>query len=1079
MSAARQSVYSMFGSGPGSISSGEGSDDETSPRRGSPKQDLPRQMTGGRRRAYFSQSGGLEELESFNAKAKQSRQYRVRARFIHCCRRLVDNNLLVGLTTLMTLWVLICDDVRILTTQRTADNYFEAILIFCLVIFSMEILLTCVGKDDYFMGFFFILDVVSTGSLVLDLPSVQESMASEEQNISSQSEGKTARIGAKAARVVRIVRLVRIVKLYKIIVTHFENRIDDWLGIKSDEDSHFLEMVDSEQDDKQKESRVGKQLSHATLKRVIVLILAMLVVVPSLSASEGLKYPLSPSYGADEVSETFVAMQHGAVERLFYEQTMLRYIYYHNWFAGNGECPAGKMGSCPNVYYNHLFWVGVAGTDFDTVNAKVSAAKIRASTVTQWEHNTSRRNGLYNTGGMPPEAQSAISSDWDVRWWTKRSDGIREFTRGFSLLSDSAGGKVSYTATYPKDLRAAEIDRYFPRLIDENSAELSHFVFYYDMRMYLREEASFGITVTVYVCFSLVIAIMFFSRDANQLVLAPVESMIAKVEKIRENPLAAVKMGDEEFRQEEQDRIKKQRQLQRLGVGCLGSCLGYLDKITKCKFTHGKHQPPMETLILEKTLVKLGSLLALGFGEAGANIINKNMAAAETADVNVMIQGERIQCVYGQAKIQDFSVVTEVLQSKVMQFVNQIAEIVHGVVVEFLGAANKNTGDTFLLVWRCTSDCMSDPYRLSDQLCKLADMSVAAFCKILASLQQSPALAAYRGHPRIQFLLGADYKVHLNIGLHAGWAFEGAMGSEYKIDASYISPNIAITGKVEQATLHFRVALLITEEVISLCSPGVQDVCRLIDSIYIAGHKDPMELYCVDVDMSALYVDRTHPDMHWNPRTRYKVRQFLETEKMRNWAYEEFEDGLCYQTLYKDDSFQAMREKFSMAFVQTFRMGFNNYKEGEWEEAAKLLFSACQVLRRRDGPSESLLAFMQERSYKAPHDWQGSRDIEPLLVGPPRDPPRPERLEGDPVSPGQHGRSDDSLKDHPKSTPWKTPWKKAFCDDEVTNFPNDNFPGLQLPNEVPREKDEDIRALGMRKDNADTPNTGTSKEESV
>merc|ERR1740117_1677496 len=117
-----------------------------------------------------------------------------------------------------------------------------------------------------------------------------------------------------------------------------------------------------------------------------------------------------------------------------------------------------------------------------------------------------------------------------------------------------------------------------------------------------------------------------------------------------------------------------------------------------------------------------------------------------------MIAGERVQCVYGQAKIQDFSIVTEVLQSKVMQFVNQIAEIVHGVAVEFLGAANKNTGDTFLLVWRSQKKDASD-------IPKLADMSVAGFCKIVAALQQAPSLAAYRAHPRIQFLLGTTYRV--------------------------------------------------------------------------------------------------------------------------------------------------------------------------------------------------------------------------------------------------------------------------------------------------------------------------------
>jgi len=35
-----------------------------------------------------------------------------------------------------------------------------------------------------------------------------------------------------------------------------------------------------------------------------------------------------------------------------------------------------------------------------------------------------------------------------------------------------------------------------------------------------------------------------------------------------------------------------------------------------------------------------------------------------------------------------------------MVFVNEIGEIVHGVVDQYTGAANKNIGDAFLLVWK-------------------------------------------------------------------------------------------------------------------------------------------------------------------------------------------------------------------------------------------------------------------------------------------------------------------------------------------------------------------------------------------
>ena len=40
------------------------------------------------------------------------------------------------------------------------------------------------------------------------------------------------------------------------------------------------------------------------------------------------------------------------------------------------------------------------------------------------------------------------------------------------------------------------------------------------------------------------------------------------------------------------------------------------------------------------------------------------------------------------------------LQTEVMMFVNQVAEVVHSVVDKFQGSANKNIGDAFLLVWK-------------------------------------------------------------------------------------------------------------------------------------------------------------------------------------------------------------------------------------------------------------------------------------------------------------------------------------------------------------------------------------------
>merc|ERR1719506_3413094 len=105
-------------------------------------------------------------------------------------------------------------------TPKPADMIFNYLVILCIVVFSFEVVISCLGKDDYFMGFFFILDVASTATLVLDLTWVADELSGggeDDDQAKNARAGRTARIGAKAGRVVRVIRLVRILKLYKAI----------------------------------------------------------------------------------------------------------------------------------------------------------------------------------------------------------------------------------------------------------------------------------------------------------------------------------------------------------------------------------------------------------------------------------------------------------------------------------------------------------------------------------------------------------------------------------------------------------------------------------------------------------------------------------------------------------------------------------------------------------------------------------------------------------------------------------------------------------------------------------------------
>jgi len=694
----------------------------------------------------------------------------------------------------------------------------------------------------------------------------------------------------------------------------------------------------------------------------------MLLVLPFLQTDSSNQPPGTPWFAADNVYEAFKEWNTTAAEsdRLRYERAILKYLYYHNWYTGNIDSWVPSEDLSPRSFDSHLFWIGVMSSNQDTLSQWYPDPSLRSSSVEAFQKEILKTDAdaIYNRGRMPEEALPLISAKWRQDCPTTSGKNQR---MGFSILASEISDKLSYAVPCPDTLRYNEKKKYYPRLSTVDEFNSWHFAFYFDIRPFSRQEALYALSTTGFICIVLCMASLQFSNDANRLVLRPVENMVKRVEMIRNDPLIAVKMADEEFKIEEKEKAKRLRRGGRTQAFArfrfqAASCGSLCANITSTT------AEPMETVILEKTIIKRGSLLALGFGEAGANIIGHNLESSDSAGVNAMIQGIRVEAIIGSARIRDFSAVTEVLKTKVMTFVNQIAEIVHGVVSEFHGAANKNNGDTFLLIWRISGLGI-------DMTQRMADMSTIAFARILGEIHQSPILASYRGHPALQQRLGKNCRVCVTLGLHAGWAIEGAVGSEFKIDASYLSPNVSIAVQVEQATSIYNVPILITEQVIQLCCPEIAAKYRKIDQVVIRGSAQPTCLYCLDLDYMCLKVDTDFSSRPatWNSRLRFKARQFLEAEKSRKLDLE-----VRTVTMFEQcEEISQMRRRYSTEFLQLFNMGFQNYMEGEWQVAGRLLTQTRGMLRKNieDGPSSALLRFMEQSQFNAPSGWAGIHEL--------------------------------------------------------------------------------------------------------
>lgn len=106
--------------------------------------------------------------------------------------------------------------------------------------------------------------------------------------------------------------------------------------------------------------------------------------------------------------------------------------------------------------------------------------------------------------------------------------------------------------------------------------------------------------------------------------------------------------------------------------------------------------------------------------------------------------------------------------------------------------------------------------------------------------------------------LNGATRPYLTFGLHMGWTIEGVVGSDYKIDASYMSPHLNVTQRIEQLTGIYDMQILLTEGLYTLMSLKARNTLRKIDVIQMNVYKntnlfpqfEPMGLYTFDMSFN-------------------------------------------------------------------------------------------------------------------------------------------------------------------------------------------------------------------------------------
>jgi class 3 adenylate cyclase len=500
-----------------------------------------------------------------------------------------------------------------------------------------------------------------------------------------------------------------------------------------------------------------------------------------------------------------------------------------------------------------------------------------------------------------------------------------------------------------------------------------------DQRELVRWAAILSMLKTAFLGILISFSSTFLEYDCAKILLAPISRILSILRQIGLDPICSINLTDQV--QERASRLKA-----RLDHW---TSLPFWKRIFKRRPMSGQVDTELEKL--EATVLKLGSLLCVGLGQAGSKAITSSISSHQRSSLG-QPDGRTVNGVFGFIYIRHFSTVTQILRDNTLLLINRIAEIVHGIVDEHNGfICRNNTGSSggFLIMWKLADSCED-----STTNSRIAELAIVCFSQIIAAVEKCPVLSMYRDHPHLKQVIPHN-RIQLVTALHSGTAIEGTIQTEFKLDAAYLGDGVSFTSKLcELADTVYSTNLILSESVYMIISPEFRNrLCRKIDRIHTQNRT--CGIFVVDLSPSDL---RSHIRFDVTDRTR-RMRQRstwrLADEFIVKKAKEERQRAKLnpekYDSLevFSRNDLYLMRRRYENKqgkyYTSLFRKAFLNYLSGEWalsrEALIKSFISQNETLRKEftekgtlteqcmpritsfsnlDGPSRAIFEYMLE-----------------------------------------------------------------------------------------------------------------------
>ena len=813
-----------------------------------------------------------------------------------------------------------------------SDLTFNIIHAICSFLTFIEIILYFISDESYGFSFYFFMDIIFLISIIFEITNVYDSIIYREGEDYLRTNMDMLYFVnlMKAVRIFRIVRIGKIVTMFNYIFLEkqYDNSNRNNIGEGSENISTAF-------------------MNYSSYK---VFLFYVLLIVAQIVFSQEL-------YEEDQIFDKSAAIHFFSDLRDLTGNKITKLVLFTTVL----EAFSRSEDSLIYARINQFIYIN------DTFNEKLRKSEqlIFHQSLNDSLQNDAINSSLSDLNDLEKEnyeinkelLKRYISEDELYRLiYNKEKEKIKNF-----LLLESESFKIKFindsnmNEIFEKQSRLSNLN-----LLPSLNAREHKNILIFDNRYQCIIYHEFNIIRTLFSIAIFLFVYILFLSDINNVILISIEKMVKKVEKMAKNPSLELDNSLENSQNK-------------------SHCLSFLEA------SQGDVKMDDFKIIINK-ISKICSLVSLGFGEAGTQIISQVLKKGLNVDINPLIPGKKVMGIYGFCDIRNFTDTTEILKENVMIFVNQVAEIVHQITADYCGSANKNIGDAFLLVWKLEDQFIKEivnkkgvkelKLKNVNRINQICDMVLICFIRILIEINKSYKLAEYRHHKGLNARM-KNYKTRLGFGLHLGQSIEGAIGSMFKIDASYLSTNVNMANELEENTKTFKKELIMSGDFYDYLSEDAKRYVRLLD-IFKTKSGEITRLYSIDLDLECIQVEKKKDSMFKENNAEKKMEIIKQKRKMAKILYDDIvirhKSDIWNEFVTDEDEFRLVREKYPDEFVDIYNSGMEAFKKGSWEEAKKLLTNAQELINGDDPACKINLEFMEKYNYTAPNNWKGYKD---------------------------------------------------------------------------------------------------------